>query len=621
MAQRSRQLVMGRALLAAYVALLLIASWRRWGNPVSDVGLDLTIAAHWADGLVPYRDIRYWYGPLGIGTLTAAFAVFGASLWTAIATGFAITAAIAELSRRIARRWLEPLPSLGVVAVVLSIAFSGTLFEFVLPHTFAATTGLVALLAALLALTHGRFALAGLAVGAAALARPEFLAFGVAAVGGASLGLLREQGVRAAIGGATRAAGAALLIAAPPYLWLANLAGAHRLFLENIWPIEFLRAVGTTFEHDQHPFDLSSLGVLLVRGAVLVGGTWLLVRLVGVGLTRRGGERADREPGVGASRWTEPGRVGAALLALAVGGLLLALVGGDVGEPLRTVRSDLTRLLIAMTPLSAVGLATLVWAAVAWLRGGSPPLQEPGEAGPGWVGAGALIAVASACSLRSYAIFSTDVYASYYAPPVVIVAAILLVRLARRTGPDPQLVAGVVLALAAASLSAHAIVGFYRDKSVLVHAPAGTFKTTADGDQAVRRTMHALAARVRPGERLLAMPQEPGFLFLTRTRPALYDATFLPGVLATRADDEAAARTLLQGSPDRAVPGYRPPRYVVEGIWNFKQWGFRAQGVDVNPALHRAVTERYRVVGRFGDTERLPPPYTLGQAFRLYELR
>lgn len=612
--QGSREHLVGRALLALYVVILLVASWKRWGNPVSDVGLDLTIAANWTDGLVPYRDVRYWYGPLGIGGLTAAFSVFGASLWTAVAVGFAVTAGIAELSRRIARRWLTPLPALGVTAVVLSIAFSGSLFDFVLPHTFAATTGLLALLAVILALTHGRFGLAGVALAATALARPEFLAFGIAALGGAALGLVRDAGWRPALLGIARAAGVALVIAAPPYVWLASLAGAHRLFLENIFPVEFLQAVGATFEHEQHPLDLPSFGTLLVRGTVMVGGAWIALRVVALVLRPAAGEVRPSD-GI----WMRTGVVLAALGGALVLGFALAVIGGDAGEPLRLVKADVTRLLIAMTPMAAIGLGALAWGAVNWLRHAPPPLEEPGAGGPGWVAAGALLATAGACGLRSYGIFSTDVYAAYYAPPVVVVVGILAVRLARRTTVRPELAATGLMALAALSLSGHAIFGLYRDKSVRVTTPVGSFNTSIEGGENVRAATHALTARVRPGERLLTLPQEPGFLFLTGARPALYEATFLPGVLAKPEDDEAAARTLIDGAPDRVVPGYRPPRFVMESVWNFKQWGFVANGVDVNVALHRAIVEHYRVVERIGTPDRLPEPYTLGHSFVFYE--
>ncbi len=54
---------------------------------------------------------------------------------------------------------------------------------------------------------------------------------------------------------------------------------------------------------------------------------------------------------------------------------------------------------------------------------------------------------------------------------------------------------------------------------------------------------------------------------------------------------------------------------------DFKQWATARRASNVNVALHRVITERYRVIGRFGDTEHLPAPLTLGSAFVLYELR
>ena len=65
----------------------------------------------------------------------------------------------------------------------MAIGFSGTAFNFVLPHSNSATVGLLCLLLALLAFCRRRLWLAGLAIGAAGLTRPEF--FGVAALAAA----------------------------------------------------------------------------------------------------------------------------------------------------------------------------------------------------------------------------------------------------------------------------------------------------------------------------------------------------------------------------------------------------------------------------------------------------
>ena len=44
-------------------------SWRKWGTPEIDAGVDLTTAAQAVHGHLPYDDVRYFYGPLGIYAL------------------------------------------------------------------------------------------------------------------------------------------------------------------------------------------------------------------------------------------------------------------------------------------------------------------------------------------------------------------------------------------------------------------------------------------------------------------------------------------------------------------------------------------------------------------------
>ena len=62
----------------------------------------------------------------------------------------------------------------------MAIGFSGTAFNFILPHTNSATFGLLGLLVVLLALTRDRLWVAGVALGAVGLTRPEFLAVAAA---------------------------------------------------------------------------------------------------------------------------------------------------------------------------------------------------------------------------------------------------------------------------------------------------------------------------------------------------------------------------------------------------------------------------------------------------------
>ncbi|MDQ8043944.1 MAG: hypothetical protein REI11_05025, partial [Patulibacter sp.] len=272
--------------------------------------------------------------------------------------------------------------------------------------------------------------------------------------------------------------------------------------------------------------------------------------------------------------------------------------------------------------------------AIAWLRGGPSTLDEPATdlgatpadapaGSPGWIAAGALIAAAVVCTVRIYAQFSTDIYGTYYAPPAVLLAAVVVWRFAARLGRSRVAATTTLLTITALALSAHAFIGLYADYSVPVHTPAGTFKAQTDVATQDQEVIDLLRSKVRPGDRLLALPQEPGWLFLLNARPALYDSTFLPGVLGDAADDRRAADALLHGGSYAAKTStpYTPPRFVIEGTWNFQPWGFHAEGVDVNVALHRAIVSRYRVIGRFGDTATIPPDNSIATAFTVYELR
>src|SRR5207248_5733716 len=127
-------------------------------------------------GAVAYRDVRYFYGPLGLYVLALSFKMLGTSFATAYVFGLAQTAAILAAFYALARQWLRPSVAGLATATLLAIGFSGTAFNFVLPHTNSATIGILCILVMLLAMTRGRLLGAGIAAGFVALTRPEYLA-------------------------------------------------------------------------------------------------------------------------------------------------------------------------------------------------------------------------------------------------------------------------------------------------------------------------------------------------------------------------------------------------------------------------------------------------------------
>src|SRR6185503_12435215 len=113
--------VLGLALVG-----MLALTWRKWGVPELDAGAELTTAESITRGALPYADVRYFYGPLGLYALAGSFKVFGASLEVAFAFGMLQTAAILGTFYALARRWLEPVVAGLASAIVLAIAFNGT---------------------------------------------------------------------------------------------------------------------------------------------------------------------------------------------------------------------------------------------------------------------------------------------------------------------------------------------------------------------------------------------------------------------------------------------------------------------------------------------------------------
>ena len=80
--------------LALCFLALTALTWRKWGVPEIDAGAELTTADLVKHGAVAYRDVRYYYGPLGLYSLALSFKVFGSSFTTAFAFGLAQTVAI-----------------------------------------------------------------------------------------------------------------------------------------------------------------------------------------------------------------------------------------------------------------------------------------------------------------------------------------------------------------------------------------------------------------------------------------------------------------------------------------------------------------------------------------------
>jgi hypothetical protein len=544
------------AALALCFAVLAALTWRKWGSPEIDAGAEMTTAELISHGALAYKDVRYFYGPLGVYSMALSFKVFGVSFTTVYGFGLAQAAAILAAFYALARHWLAPLTAGLATAVLLAIGFSGTAYNFVLPNTSSATFGILCVLLALLALSRKRPLLAGVAFGFVGLTRPEYFALAAGIAAAYVVGTWRVSGKLSALSVSWRLALPAIAIPGVVLGWFAAQAGASRLFTENLWPVKFLHG-GTNTEQHWAPFDAASVLGLLARGAIVIG---LLAAVV---LSVQGLRKAR-----GARRIVALWPLGALVLALgAIDGLLRA--GGLLSSQREAIELESRHLVLGMSALPALCLGIAVLVAIRLIRGEDSPL------GRSWPADLALTVAAAGLGLRAYNAFTTEgSYAPYYAAPLVLMLGILHERICERRPQARAAVLGV-LGLIAVGLAAYALGGLYVHDNTAVHTPRGTFVTTAASASALQGAVDRIDADTTAGQRILAAPTDGGLYFMSDRRPALYDLTLLPGLIVSPAEQNKTIARLRSEHAALAVIGAR----------DLSVWGTPTFGVNYDSIL------------------------------------
>ncbi|HEX7298615.1 MAG TPA: hypothetical protein VF257_06390 [Solirubrobacteraceae bacterium] len=564
-------------------------SWRKWGTPEIDAGAELTTAAQAAHGHLPYADVRYFYGPLGIYALAAAMKLFGATLTVAFAMGLAISLAIAVAFYALARQLLSPAFAAASTAVVLAIGFSGTQFNFVLPHTNSATFGLLLLLLALLAVARQRPLLAGVAAGLCVLTRVEFAAAAGLVVAAWLVGAWRAEGRREALRLARVLVPPAVVIPVVALGALAASVGASRLLWENLWPVDFLRVAGFRAYREWTPFDAASVASSLARGAIYGA---LLAGFVASALRVRRLGGPPRLRGL----WPLAAAVGA------VGALLGAWhVVGIFPAAESAVQEETRQLLIGMSWLPMLSLVAAVAVAYRFVRrldpvSGSWPLDL------------AVAAAALMLTSRAYDEFTMSSAAPYYAAPAVLILGLLHQRLAERWPAIRLPVLGALVAVAA-GIAVYVHFGLYADKTMVVHTAAGNYVGDDASAATQQRMLDYLRRHTAPGDAILALPADGGTDFLAARSPALYEVMFLPGLLDSRVDERQAIARLQRENV----------RYAVVSNRDTSAFDVGAFGIGYNRLLGDYLRSG-RLVATFGDLAAKPGGGSPSRGYRVYAL-
>jgi hypothetical protein len=264
--------------LAAIFVLALAQSWARWLEPIIDTGRDLYIPEQLAYGAKLYRDIRYQYPPLAPYLLAAITRVIGNSLAAYTAIGIAQSLLAAALLWFIARRAAGTVAAFAACAMFVAMNVAGATTwgaNWIFPYSFAATFGMVALLA-LLAAVHVRHV--PLAVCAALVASWCKVEYAIAAV---------------IIVAVSRLPLRAFIVAA-----VASIAVAALIFRDSEWLTEnifnasltkgasaqhfYAHVSGTAgWAHNLTLALLGTLGLIAIAFVLRLPHMWLLVVLIG----------------------------------------------------------------------------------------------------------------------------------------------------------------------------------------------------------------------------------------------------------------------------------------------------------------------------------------------------
>ena len=532
----------------------------RWLDPMSDPGLWWSLSERLMSGEQLYRDVRLQYGPLSPYLLAGAGRVFGLSALSFLLLNWIPAVLLGVLLLRVARPYLGTLERVAVAGLLVGVGIFGPdRARLVLSYSPAAVHALCFSVASLLLLRRGRssrwdpFA-AGALCGLAFCAKQEV---GVAAVAGtAALLAIRARSLRGWL--LPFLSGVVPVVAAATF-FAFRMASYDSLRYENhLWPI------GTVPE------------------------AWKFLANLAMGLT------ADA-----------PRRVGVAAVGLTCVFLVMGLISllAVKDAPIRPSRSVAWGLLIALLVGCAAGFSVLRegWdpLCLSMLSAFAVALAALRSRSPGdefLVGFGLFAGIVA---MRTA--FAGKVLWSSYSGIGSVATAVTWGLLLFRYGPElfPRGAAGLlarrIMAVAVLFYGAYlAFVGI-RGLSEPGHVAVHTRRGAVWVHPALAPLLELLGRELRPGERVLVLPEANGLEPLFGIRAASAFPVTLPGWLDARAEQQILSQA--QRQPPDAVVIFRrqtselgvAPLGIGYGL-NLLQWisgNYHVTGANPNGILFR----------------------------------
>jgi hypothetical protein len=510
-----------------FALLLATATWNTWGDLSSDTGYDVVAGERVANGELPYRDFVYYYGPLAPFLAALANLVGGDGIAAGVALGLVLTGLILAATYALARQLVSPFGAFLATALTAGVAFIPDNYGYVLPHTFAATLGTLLLL--LLLLCVARYAeteqsaflvAAGFLAGTLTLTKPEPMVAGFIAA--AAWLVLRARAGADFRREVTLFGAPALALPLVVYGALASVVSPRELLLENLYPVDMLRAGGDRLLDVRMP--------LTVTSAVDAGAKLALYALGAAALLLAA--RAMASP-----RWHR-----LTVAALGSAAALIVLVSLAKPDVLRERMYDIW----GWVPAGAVLAAVLLYRRYL-RRDGSWSARSQLEL--------AAIASLAVVAFTTYGAFVFNGWrpqmAVYYAPLVAIfVTRLHLVELAKSRYAQILGAAWVAfLAAAVVGLTVHRA----HDEGATVRGAGGSL-AAAPADAAVyQAAVDAIERHTVPGDPIFTAPLLTGLQILSGHPSPLDVISTLPSALPSTSEQLAAVGRLDEAGVKLAV--------------------------------------------------------------------
>ncbi|MBN2107447.1 MAG: hypothetical protein JW832_08460 [Deltaproteobacteria bacterium] len=559
--------------LAVFLAALPFV-FGRAGDVIVDSFYDLTVAMRLQSGEALYRDLAYLYGPVGAWVDWLWSSVFGLTVRAYLLICALLAAVELHMADRIARRYLAPPGRLFLLFGLMGVfTFHSELFGRLMPYSlssFLAELGFLIFLdrwisARESANSNISAAAAGIAAGLLLHTKVEF---GVVATIAICLDILFEQCIAAS--GSGRTAQRKGLI----YGWALGVGLGFALLL----PLG-----GDVFLYfssaDPRPYLTTDAGKKLAESAGSITSLKQLVQLA----------------------------------AFAVGSAAIMLLSAAVFW-LISVRNIRTGLLV----FSSGALVWLLWPFIgSWLdytplpgvilflalcaAALLPDLQHNAANRTKLL----LVLAAGGCLLRCLGALCPGLYGSFYLLPALVVSIALSGEWGRWLDFKQPHFSAQAMAFGFFVLSLWGAEANFQRFRVKNYSPSSAlmpFATDKNRGQIIGDTLVFLSEKVRPGEYLAVMPQEPIISFALQAKPVFPDHNFIAH--AVRGDSMAALALKFET---------RKPKFVVVSNRPYREGGLGPFGSNYAREIQALIDRDYTVVRKFG-----PSPFPADDAVAIW---